>query len=401
VDNPENKPSESKPATEAKPPEPTKADAKKAPEDKKRESKMCAFDPTQKAISECHKCNKPLGKTALFKVNKKSTCVECLPGIKAEIERQPLSFGRWFKGGLVASLFVLVPLGLWAAALAWLVSTDGPKDEGSVKLFGLLDQLFPMVGFLVLVLVGYGWRIGTGKSRGGSTMLWAALQGILLLVLLYAANFIVMDNYYYPYYGNNTAKGDTSGRLGYYKYIGWVNTMHNQRWVPAYNEWIKENDQLGSTKLKALAPSTQTVADFKKWYYEDFNSWVDKVVEYNAWVALKGSETKLMKLEVPEKHMKMPSGFSNAMKYLPEYAKLFPARFKAHNAEMGNAALTNGVTIVLWIFGLLFGALWLPRSRYLVIVPPGGTKKETKLAASESKPSDAQSKPEEKPAEKK
>jgi len=396
VDNPEDKKNGAQPPTNIEQPASVPAEKKDQPKAEKREQKMCAFDPTQKAITECHRCAKPLGKTALFKANKKNTCVECVRIIRDEYAKQPLTFGRWFICVLVASAFALIPVALWGAGIGYLIYTDGPTSESSVKLYDYFDRLFPLVGFAMLVLVGLGWRVAGGRSRGGATMLWSAIHGIFVLILMFAINFVVLDNLSYPY-GYYTNKDGTA--VGYTKYGIWVGTF-KQDFIEKYNAYLRDTLGTGDEYRAAMAtiPAPNvTLPDFKKWYYEDYNVWVDKVVEYNKWAPGKGYKT----MPVPEKHVKWPREFQPLMQFVGNYMLEFPAHFSAHLKDMRNGSTMLIISIIVWFFGLLYGSLWLPRSRYLNIVTPQAGKKEGEAKADSSKKHEEEKKPEggEKPPE--
>lgn len=287
--------------------------------------------------------------------------------------RIPLTFGRWFMALIVASLLGFVPIALWLAALAYLVWTDGPKDDHMANMYEMFQRLYPLMGFFVFLAIGFGWRVAAGRARGRCTMFSSAIMGTLLVLLCNFAHFYVMDYKYYPYidrartYIDNVDSDKLAEMLK-------VSRKEFSKGKDSYNQWVREHNKWvrsGTTDRKIEIPkgiSTEdlkaatTMDAYKKWYEEDYNKWVDLknslIPDYNKW-----AQTADAPLWTPgKKHELMPTTVAGVIEDLPPFVMSYPARLKAHMQVNNKATLIISISWVIWLCGFLFGGLWINRT---------------------------------------
>ncbi len=284
----------------------------------------------------------------------------------------PLTFGRWFFALIISKLFMLIPVGIWAVILGYLIYTDGPKNDAAARLYDMFQRLYSLMGFFIFVLVGFGWRIAAGRARGKGTMISSALMGTLIVLLCNFAHFYIMDYKFYPFASLNT-------RASIYK--DWAASEFNV-WAEQHNDWVRSGETERTIEVviavdnKSLAEHVET-NKYKKWYYEDHDKWVELknslIPAYNKW-----AEKENKPLWTPSKpHRQMPKTLEGFVKDIPQFAVQYPQRLQEHMKASKKAGVIIGISWVIWLCGFFFGGLWITRT-YV-------SKEETKRRQAEAR----------------
>ena len=238
-----------------------------------------------------------------------------------------------------------------------------------------------MIGFLLFVLVGYAWKKAAGKARGMGSVLWALIIGCILVLVCNFAHFYAYDNYLYPY---KTAefRAKTHNK--------WVKEYNDE--IADYRQYLLQNFGGRSTEFQTLKKEKKdyfklsgtqkedgnyfSVERFNKDYVNAYNEWVseynDKILpDYNVW-AKENNRTLFVakeKLSIP------PMTFEEIKTTFPDYMKTIVKRWQLRQSQASNAKVILGVSWFLWILGIIWGALWIPKRAYVHVIPPSAPKK--------------------------
>jgi hypothetical protein len=129
-------------------------------------------------------------------------------------------------------------------------------------------------------------------------------------------------------------------------------------------------------KIMPVVPPYMRVDEFKEHFLKPYAEWINTVTtlapDYNRW-----ADTNNKPLWTPEvsRYLEFPKSIDEAVKTVPEYLKNLPERWKLRSKDMPQATVVVVISVVLWLFGLLFGSLWLPRPIFITIVPPAAAMK--------------------------
>ncbi|MDZ7816743.1 MAG: hypothetical protein U5N86_12370 [Planctomycetota bacterium] len=338
----------------------------------------CHYHPEVKSIAQCHACDKRLCKDCIYKVNKKLTCLDCTREIREKVEKKPLTFGTWIKSFFLSILVALIPIVLWGGALAMLVWKGPFEDPTLAKVYDYVDRAYPLLGFLVLIMVGLGWRWGAKQARGVGAMFWATVVGVVLLLVMNFAHFYIYDHFYYPY-------RTVEWRIN--NYNEWAKTEYNE-WVEDYNTWIRntvadplEQQEMYKSSIEYRIPKRipykYPIEEYRETYLEAYNNWIselkEKAPEYDKWA--KANAKKTWSDKIPEhKKLTEPESFQAAIDNFVPYVKNIQTRLEVRKSEAKNAKVMLIIAWIIWISGILFGTLWMPRPVFVNIEPPASVK---------------------------